>query len=347
MNVNDLKIGIVDAGIRHASLNPPPSIEEKFRLVRDAAVFDYIDVTPLAHDVSEYQRCSQQYGIKILAGSCNYTLGKDEEKLAENLRIGSQLGSIVHNTQIFMDHSDGYLVSNEEVMKVYLNAYDLGERLGCRPTLEVHVNMWSEKFTRVWEVAQMVQTRGVPFRMTLDHSHVIFKVDNPIEQSVFGLDKLIDSGDLVIDPALEGNVLKQWISSNLVGHAHARSVAANNPKNKWAAHPDITNLRSSLHPMSVIGRGIQYPFIEPAKGEWHSEWRHSDLEPWKSVMKMLMHHHAHDPRSELETISTEFIPFTDYGQGSHYSLLENNTACAIWLRDTWQQIVTDAGTLTK
>lgn len=37
---------------------------------------------------------------------------------------------------------------------------------------------------------------------------------------------------------------------------------------------------------------------------------------------------ANTPASELQTISTEYIPFTDYGEGTHYSLIDNNAACA-------------------
>lgn len=334
-----LNIGIVEPGIRHASAEEPPTLDDKFRMVKEAAVFDYIDMTPLPEQISEIEKCSSKYDLPILAGSCNYTLGRDEDKLAQNLMIGATLGSLVHNTQVFMDHADGYLISNDDVMRCYLDAHELGEKLGCRPTFEVHVNMWSERFTRVLEVAEMVQQRGVQFRITLDHSHVIFKGgDNHVEQAVFGVDKLIEDGCLVIDPSLDGNIFDLWINRGLVAHAHARSTVPNNPKNHWAKHPDINNLRSSLHPKSLVGRGIQYPFIEPEMGEWHSSWNASELEPWKQVVRQLLRHHATSQCSELQTISTEFIPFTDYGEGSEYSLLANNAACAQWIRETWNQI---------
>src|SRR3546814_8224393 len=81
-----------------------------------------------------------------------------------------------------MRHADGHLVTDEEIADIYLRAYEVGEKAGRLPTFEVHVNMWSEHFGRVAKVAEKVETRGVPFRMTLDHSHVIFKIDNPEEQ---------------------------------------------------------------------------------------------------------------------------------------------------------------------
>lgn len=336
--MKSLKFGICEPGIRHKSCHPPKNIASRFRMVQDAGVFDYIDVTPAPNEVNEYEKCAQRFDIPILAGSRNYILGKEENELFDNLRIGAHLGSVVHNTQVFMDHEDGHLISNEEVAQIYIEAYDLGHKVGCIPTFEIHVNMWSEKFSRVSEVAELVQKQGIPFGITLDHSHVIFKIDNPSELAVFGVDKEVKSGELVLDPFAEDNVFTQWINQGLVKHAHARSVSPNNPKNIVAAHPDINKLRSSLHPKSVQGRGIQYPFKQPNVGEWHAPWQESDLAPWKQVVRMLMTYHANNDESELQTISTEFIPFTDYGEGAGYSLLEQNAACAEWLRTTWQQL---------
>ena len=63
----------------------------------------------------------------------------------------------------------------------------------------VHVNMWSEHYGRVMEVAQLVEARSVPYRMTLDHSHVIFKIDNPEEQEVLDMRPDVESGKVVLD----------------------------------------------------------------------------------------------------------------------------------------------------
>jgi hypothetical protein len=40
----------------------------------------------------------------------------------------------------------------------------------------------------------------------------------------------------------------------------------------------------------------------------------------------------------LECITTEFIPATDYGEGSTYSLLDNAIACAEWIRRETKKI---------
>ena len=51
-----------------------------------------------------------------------------------------------------------------------------------------------------------------------------------------------------------------------------------------------------------------------------------------------MRHHAQEPTSQLATISTEFIPFPDYGGGAKYSIFDNSVACAQWLRQTWDEV---------
>ena len=328
-----LLIGTAESSVIDTDADTP-TLEEKFRRVKESGAFDYLDKTPPADQVNAYERLAQKYDLPVLAGGWFYVLGRDENLLAENLHIGAALGSRVHNTQIMMDHADGHLVTNEEVAEAYLAAYEVGEATGCRPTFEVHVNMWSEDFRRVAEVADLVEARGIPFRMTLDHSHVIFKIDNPREQKVFAIDEAIAAGDLVLDPYQPGNVCNIWIDRGFVAHTHARAAVPNNPRNIWGAHPSLDELPSSLHPRDTTGRGIQYPFIEPAPGQYHSDWDGQKLEPWKEVLR---HHIAHEKAQDTgtTTISTEFIPFPDYGGGNKYSIFDNSVACAQWLRQTW------------
>lgn len=334
-----LLIGVNESGVMESDTDEPYDLETKFRMARDSGVYDYFDKTPPADQVNLYAKLSEKYDLPVLAGGWFYVLGRDEDLLAENLRIGGALGSRVHNTQIMMDHADGHLVTNEEVAETYLRAYEVGQITGCMPTFEVHVNMWSEDFRRVTPVADLVADRGVPFRMTLDHSHVIFKIDNPREQAVFGIDASIESGDLVLDPFKSGNICDEWIDAGLVGHCHARAAAPNNPRNIWAHHPGLGELASSLHPQDTTGRGIQYPFIEPKPGQWHSDWRAENLEPWKEVLRHLMAYQVKHGESAQSPISTEFIPFPDYGGGGKYSIFENSVACAAWLRETWDETV--------
>ena len=127
-------------------------------------------------------------------------LGRDEALLIENLKIANTLGSKIHNIQLFSHNTSAKLISNQDVADFYEFAFKEGEKLGVDPCLEVHVNMWSEDFLRVSEVGQIVESMGLPFQIKLDHSHIIFKVDNPIEQKVFDINEDIKRGDLILDP---------------------------------------------------------------------------------------------------------------------------------------------------
>ncbi|MCP4306945.1 MAG: hypothetical protein GY788_19115 [bacterium] len=335
---NELLFGIAEGGIMHTDADEPFDLETKFRMVKEAGVYEYYDKTPPADQAQDYLKLSERYDLPVLAGGWYYTLGRDEALLEANLRLGGMLGSRVHNTQIMMDHADGHLVTDEEVAETYLRAYEVGEKVGCFPTFEIHINMWSEDFRRVIPVADLVESRGVPYRMTLDHSHVMFKIDNPGEREVFGLGASLDSGELVLDPFKPGSICDAWIDRGLVGHAHARAAVPNNPRNVWAHHPSLEGLQSQ-HPKDTVGRGIQFPFIRPEPGQWHSEWDEERLEPWKEVIRHLMAYHATTEDSPLSTLSTEFIPYPDYGGGAKYSIFENSVACAKWLHKTWAETV--------
>ena len=199
--------------------------------------------------------------------------------------------------------------------------------MGVVPCFEVHVNMWSEDFSRVSKVGNLVEDKGIEFNMTLDHSHVIFKINNPKEQKIFDIDKKILLGDLILDPFKTGNIVDEWINSGWIKHCHARSAIPNNPLNIYGSHPD-----------GSLGRGIQYPFKKPENDEYHELWELDLLDPWKECIKQLMKYHIKDPKSKLGQISTEFIPNTDYGEGCKYSLFEQGIECTNWMKDTWQTI---------
>ena len=53
------------------------------------------------------------------------------------------------------------------------------------------------------------------------------------------------------------------------------------------------------------------------------------------MLRRLLANHARREDCPLEMISTEFIPFPDYGSGGGYSIFDNSVACARWLRETW------------
>ena len=240
--------------------------------------------------------------------------------LLENLKLGSELGSKYHNVQIFLHHNDGHELTDDEVATKYLEAYEYGEKVGCLPCFEIHINMWSENFLRVDSVAKIVKGKGATYRMTLDHSHVIFKMNNKEEIQMFGLDKQLKENQIILDPYVEGNISEKWMNNELIWLMHARSVIPNNPKNIKAYHPD-----------GSVGRGVQYPFIKPLPNQYHEEWDEVKLEPWKEVVRKMLKYHFHND-SPLECISTEFIPATDYGEGNTYSLFDNAVGCSNWIK---------------
>ena len=141
----------------------------------------------------------------------------------------------------------------------------------------------------------------------------------------------VESGELVLDPYLEGSVCQEWIDAGWVHHCHARTAIPNNPRNTLATDEN-----------GVPGRGIQYPFKPPAQDEYHAPWDVQKLEPWKEVVRQLMRHHAADPNGHLGQISTKFIPNVDYGEGCKYSLFEQGVACTEWMRSEWDKISSEA-----
>jgi hypothetical protein len=328
----DLKIGCTAGGATHQDSNIP-DIATKLRMVKEAGVFDYIDRTPPDEEFRALMNASEKFDLPVLSSGWFYTLGRDEALFERNIHKARLLGSQVHNVQVMTLHADGHVATNEEVAAFYLQAHDIGMRHNVVPCFEVHVNMWSEHFGRVEQVAALVQQRGVPFCMTLDHSHVIFKMDNPKEQLVQNMQVDIEAGRLVLDPSQPSNVSKKWIDANWVRLAHARAAIPANPVNAWASHPD-----------GSYGRGIQYPFVQPQTGEYVADWDATKLEPWKKVARDLLAHHAANDASPIRHISCEHIPGIDYGAGHKYSIFDNNVACAGWLREEWAKAIAAAST---
>ena len=324
---NDLKFGIQTNGIKHKHVDPMPDIATRFKMVKEQAIFDYVDKTPESHEVDDFKKYSQEYNLPIRGGGWFYEIGNHKELLEKNLKTGKELGSLVHNTQIKAYKSNGQLANDIDIRDAYLEAYDLSLKYDVIPCFEIHVNMWSEDFLRVSKVGKMVEQMGAEYNLTLDHSHVIFKIDNPKEQKIFNIDKQIKSGELILDPFAVGNVVESWINNGWIRHCHARAAVPNNPINIFGKHPD-----------GSLGRGIQYPFKKPEENEYHENWDEKLLEPWKECIRMLMKHHINDEKSKLGQISTEFIPNTDYGEGCQYSLFEQAIECTKWMKKTWNEL---------
>jgi len=321
-----VKLGCNGRGARHLSELEPP-IDEQFRLVKESGVFDYFDRLPPPGQLDQYIRSSAKYNLPIHTISWYYMLGRDEPLIERNLDIGREVGADVHNIMIFARHADGHVCSDDEIVGIYLRTYDAAALRRMQPSFELHVNMWSEDFRRVSRVAEAVKSRGIPFNFTLDYSHVIFKIENPVEQDVSGIRGDVASGILVLDPFEPGNLCEKWLDLGIVLWAQLRPAAPNGPQNIWARDAE-----------GNVGRKIQYPFIRPRPGEWHSQWFGYKVEPSKEAVRKILRYHRKNPQSRLRYMTTEMIDMPDYGLGAKYSLIEHNVECAKFIRKTWDQI---------
>ncbi len=324
----DLLIGISGGGVVDTDRDSP-DVDSIFRRVKEAAVFDYIERSPPPLQVDEFRRAVDKHGIPLLSGSFFYTLGRDEPLMEWHLRIAAGFGGRALNMQIMVRDAEGNRVTDRRLAETYLWISEIGAKLGVMACFEIHVNMWSERFARVIAVGDLVERRGGEFNITFDHSHVIFKIGNEGELDVEDNRADIAAGKLELDPYKPNNISDLLIARNWVSHAHARSAVPNNPVNTPARHPD-----------GRFGRGIQYPFIHPAPGEYHAPWDETLLEPWKDVLRRMMRHRLHTPSSRLRQITVEMIPGIDYGAGAKYSIFEHSVAIARWLRATWGEIKT-------
>jgi hypothetical protein len=304
------------------------TVDEQFRLVKEAGVFDHFDRMPQPGQEAEYVRASQKYALPIRTGLWSYTAGKDEAQLEKNLRLCKETGAQCHDIMLYTRHASGRAVTDDEVVAFYLLAPELGAKIGIEIGFEVHIYMWSEDFRRINPVAEKVRARGVPFNFVLDHSHILLKVDNPEEQDVSGIRADVAAGRLLIDPYEEGNVLDDWIARDMITWLQVRPVSPNGPKN-------LGEMKEGGH----WGRACQYPFKKPRPGEWFHPWHAYRVEPCKEVVRRVLRHHLRNPKqSRLRWITTDMIDMADYGGGVDYSLIEQNIAIAQWIRATWAEL---------
>lgn len=311
---------------RPISLDELP-IDEQFRLVSESGVFDYFDRLPLRSNLDQYLAAMARHRLPIHTASWFYMLGRDEALLHDNLRICREIGARCHNIMSFTRHQDGHVLTDQEIIDHYLDAYDAGMALGVEPSFELHVNMWSEAFDRVTRIARAVESRGVPFHFTLDYSHVIFKINQPVELDVSGVREAVEGGRMILDPFESDSLCDEWLNLSIVKWTQLRTVAPNQPKNLWHRGED-----------GQPARGIQYPIVKPAEGEWHSPWHAYLLQPSLEAIRKVLRYHVSHPESRLQYITTEMINLPDYGLGARYNLLEQNVAAARFVRQAWKEV---------
>ncbi|MEN9383726.1 MAG: hypothetical protein RL323_869 [Pseudomonadota bacterium] len=323
-----LPIGInIDGVLEHDGLTTPHAAT-RFAWIQHSGAFDYIEknIDP-TEDFRPYFDLVQRYGIPIGVFGGIFCAGQDEAVMHWGLRTARKLGARVFNMQLYSRHANGQAIRNEQVADWFMDALDRGAASDCQPTLEVHVDMWSEQFRRVEEVANLLAQRGAPLFITLDHSHLIFKIGLAQELAASGLAEQPEGGRLQLEPGHATTFYDIWLKEGWVAHAHTRSVAPGVPCNR------AMNRRRGLQ-----GRAIQYPLIEPPPGTFHQPWRAQELNPWKQAVRELLAHMRQHPERTPQQISCEFIPFPDYGGGGRYSVWDNNIACAHWLRSEWEAL---------
>ncbi|KAE8760114.1 xylose isomerase [Paraburkholderia madseniana] len=320
-----LHIGVNIDGVLHRDDLPRVDAETQFRMIADAGVFDYVEMNPPAGvALARYVELSERYALPVRVIGGIFCAGRDEAHLRHVIEWAPRFGSKVLNCQLYANHADGHRLTDAEVASFYVDACEWAVPVGCLPSLEVHVDMWNEDFGRVSRVGELLARDGIALHLTLDHSHLIFKIGNDEELDASKIRALVEAGEIVLDPDSPDAIFKQWIARGWVHHAHARSVIPNNPRNSSMRRPD-----------GRPGRGIQYPFVRPAADQWDGSWDEAALLPWKNAVRHLLNARAQGGFFTPRHISCEFIPFADYGGGTGYSIFENNVACAAWLRNTW------------
>jgi hypothetical protein len=328
-----IKLGCAGRGVQASSPAHPVSLNElpvdtQFRMVVESGVFDFFDRLPLADKVDEYIAAVEKYDFPVLGSAWTYRIGDSPlDVLTRNLTHASAAGVRYHNMMVLTHHADGHVVTDNELIELYLRSFETGERFGIEIGFEVHILMWSEDFRRVSAIAEKIRARGVPFRFVMDYSHCIFKIGNAEEQDISGIREDVQAGRLVLDPFEPGNLADSWLSMNMVWWQQNRPAVPNGPLNTWATGED-----------GKPGRGVQYPFVRPNPGEWYEDWHAYLLEPTREVVRKTIRHHLTHADSPLELMTVDYINLPDYGLGVSYNTFESSVAVARFIRNTYDQI---------
>jgi hypothetical protein len=299
----------------------------RFEMVRDTGVFDYINWLPRSDQLSECSAAAEKTGIPMTTGNYIHRLGKDDAMLTDSMRNAARVGMKLVNVMLGTYAADGHELTDAEIIDTYLRMAEAGDAVGVALSFELHVDCWTEKYKRVTPIALAIRKRGVPFHLTIDYSHVVFKIENPEQQAISDVREDVEAGRIVLDPFEPDNLCAQWLALDIVAFAQFRPVVPNNPRNVWGKNPD-----------GSLPRGIMYPFKKPGPGEWHSPWHAYRLEACKEALRTIMRYHLTHATSPLDYVITEMITQPDYGMNAKFSIIDHSAACARWIRDQWAQL---------
>jgi len=338
MQQKRIKLGCAGRGVQNSAPGNPVSLQElpvdtQFRMVVESGVFDFFDRLPLADKVDDYIKAVEKYDFPVWGSAWTYRIGDEPLNVLEgHLANCAATGVRYHNMMVLTHHARGHVVTDEELVDLYLRSYELGQKYGVQIGFEAHILMWSEDFRRVAPVAEKIRKRGVPFNFVMDYSHCIFKIGNPAEQDISGIREDVAAGRLVLDPFEDGNLVDEWLSMNMLWWQQNRPAVPNGPVNIWAKGDD-----------GKPGRGVQYPFVRPRPGEWYDEWHAYLLEPTKEVVRKTLRYHLTHEDSPLELMTVDYINLPDYGLGVQYNTFESSVAVGRFIRETYSQIEKELG----
>jgi hypothetical protein len=300
---------------------------KRFEAVRDAGVFDYINWAPGPDVLSACVAAAEKTGIPMTTGNYIHTLGRNDEMLVETMKNAARAGVELVNVMLQTNAADGHELTDKEIVDTFVVMAEAGDKVGVKVAFEVHVDCWTEKYKRVTPIVKQVQQRGVPFHLTVDYSHVIFKIENPEQQDISDVRDDVEKGRVVLDPFEPGNLYEEWLALDVVDFAQFRPVVPNNPRNVWGKNPD-----------GSLPRGIMFPMEKPAPGEWHAPWHAWKLEACKEGLRHAMRYHLTHAASPLKYVITEIITQPDYAMGAKFSVIDQNAACGRWIREQWSQL---------
>ena len=295
---------------------------ERFRRVRDTGAFDYLHWLPPAEILSDCVAASEKTDLPMLTGNVIHRLGINDERLTGCMDDAARAGLKLVNVMLNTCAANGHELTDDEIVSTYLRMAEAGDRAGVALAFELHVDCWSEKYKRVTPVIRQVRAAGAPFGLTIDYSHVVFKIDNPDQLEISDVREDVEQGRIVLDPFDDDCLLAEWLSLDAVSFAQFRPAVPDNPRNIWGKNPD-----------GSTPRGIMYPFERPGPGEWHTRWEAWRLEVCKEAFRRILRYHLTQAESPLRFAITEMIGTSDYGMGAGFSLLEQNAACARWIRE--------------
>ena len=171
-----------------------------------------------------------------------------------NMHDAARVGMKLLNVMLNSYAADGHELTDREIIDTYGRTAEVGDKVGVELSFELHVDCWSEKYERVTPIVNAVRSEGLTFDLTLDYSHVVFKIDDPEQQQISASGKVEPDASSSIRSKREAFFGMACARRNPLCAIPARG-AAKSPQ------------RLGENPDGSLPRGIMYPFVKPQPGE--------------------------------------------------------------------------------